>query len=253
MQTPVQFASGFASVKVLRILAAAVMAILTPVNVVGQTNPSAPTTHHRAFIPPVNRVAHNGPFGFERGMTKEQIIALVGSDKVDNELSRDDVIVLTTAPKPHPAFKEYYLFISPELGLLKLGATGVDINTNVFGNQVHSKFVEIQVALSAFYGKPPIVSFDRLRSGSNWRDPQDWMMGLLKEERVLTALWMSRTTHPKDFNGIEVGSELPNDINVIELEAVALSTTKGYLRVIYEFDGWDGYVDAKKAKQSQTF
>lgn len=180
-------------------------------------------------------------------MTRSQVIQLVGQANVDEKNSKGDVLILRTAPKPHPAFEVYTLIISPELGVLKIGAVGVTISTSSFGTEIHNSFVEIRDAVSETYGKPS-TEFDFVQSGSLWTEPNDWMMGLLKKERSLDAYWISKKAHPE--NGT---IELPNDIGAISLEATALSTEKGYLTLTYELEGWEAYLEALKAKQNKAF
>jgi hypothetical protein len=173
-----------------------------------------------------------GPFGFEPGMTREQVIRLVGQDNVVQEDSHGDVLILRTAPIPHPAFERYLVIISPKNGLLKIQAIGVDISTNRFGRDIRSKFAEIRNALIGIYGSPE--DFDFLLDGSIWTDPQHWTMGLLKNERTLAADWHA--------NGM-----------FFWLRARAVSLEKGYLALGCEFAGFDQYTDSKKADQNKAF
>ena len=64
----------------------------------------------------------------------------------------------------------------------------------------------------------------------------EWTMGLLKRERELFALWNKDTR----FSGIV-------------LESVALSQEVGYLKLSYEFNGWERYVESKRAAQNKVF
>src|SRR5580658_10556612 len=64
------------------------------------------------------------PFGFRYGMTKAEAIRLVGQAAVDVKSSHDDMLVLSTAPKPYEAFENYDLIISPSNGVLKIVAVG---------------------------------------------------------------------------------------------------------------------------------
>ena len=64
----------------------------------------------------------SGPFGFEYGMTREQIIKLIGKQAVKE--TKGDTMDVTTAPKPHPAFERYILIVSPDKGLLAVSALG---------------------------------------------------------------------------------------------------------------------------------
>lgn len=177
-----------------------------------------------------------GPFGLQCGMTKAQVMQIVGREAVKE--NKGDSLILATAPKPHSAFEEYVLIFSPDKGLLKIAAVGKDISTNGFGSEVHDAFTEIRDILSRTYGAGETHDF--LESGSIWNEDRDWMMGLLKKERVLSAYW-------------GVASKLPNHITAMALTAIALSTEKGYLRLAYEFEGWDAYVDSKRAKEGEVF
>ena len=174
-------------------------------------------------------------FGFKAGMTEEQIIEIIGRkalSKVDG-----DLYTFSTAPTPHPEFEEYLCAISPQKGLLKVVALSVDIETNTFGETLKDSYAGIQTGVSKTYGKGE--SFDTLEDGSLWTNPEDWMMGLLKKDRKLVTYWQPTT--PQDH------------ITIVSLEAIALSTEKGYLRPAYEFEGWEAYMDKKKDKQDNAF
>ena len=76
---------------------------------------------------------------------------------------------------------------------------------------------------------------DFARPGSLWNKPRDFMMGLLKNDRVLTAFF-------KDGHGGHV---------IIEPSATDNST--GYITVSYEYQGWDEYFDRLRAKEATVF
>lgn len=174
-------------------------------------------------------------FGFKAGMTKDQIVAILGGKaliKVDG-----DIFVFSTAPTPHPEFEEYMCVISSERGLLKVLATTKSIETNDFGETLKGKFLEIQAGVSKAYGQGK--SFDFLEEGSIWNDPRDWMMGLLKQERTLSTYWKPDASQ--------------DHITIVALKAVALSREKGYVSLGYEFEGWEQYVEKKKQKQDTVY
>jgi hypothetical protein len=178
-----------------------------------------------------------GPFGFEYGMTNEHVISLVGEAAVDPS-SHGDILHLTTAPRPHPHFESYTLKIPPEVGLLDILAFGRVVSTTRYGDELKDAFIDIRNAISVTYGKPR--TYDFLRAGSIWEEPEDWMDGLLKKERTLNSFWSE-------------GLTLPNHIHVITLEAVALTTEGGMLILGYEFDGFQEYMEAQKAEDNQVF
>jgi hypothetical protein len=177
----------------------------------------------------------SGPFGLHRGMTKEEVIQIVGKDAVKEV--KGDRLKLRTVPKPHRAFEFYSLSFSPKDGLLQIIGVGNDIRTNGFGESVHDSFMEMRDAISNTYGQPEF-NLDYLKQGSIWRESEDWMIGLVKKERELSAAW---------------SKHLPSRIRGIVLEAKGLSAERGFLELTYEFDGWDEYVDSLKNKENSVF
>lgn len=105
----------------------------------------------------------SGPFGFERGMTIEQVTALVGKSAIKS--IKNDRVELSTAPKPHSTFETYAVYIAPQKGVVKVVAYSKDIDTSVYGNELKSKFHEVEDAITKAYGTPK-NSYDFLRSGS---------------------------------------------------------------------------------------
>jgi hypothetical protein len=171
----------------------------------------------------------SGPFGFEAGMTKEQIIKIVGDGAVKEIIG--DTLLLTNVLNADRDYESYALKISPENGLLKIVAMGKEINTNGFGNELKSAYKDLKAALVQIYGKPN-HELDVIRNGSIWLGPDDWMTGLLKRERVLNCSWSD--------------IPLPNRIHVMGLDAVAKSRESGCLYLTYEFEGLEAYMKAKK-------
>jgi hypothetical protein len=171
------------------------------------------------------------PFGFEYGMSKEQIIKLLGSESLVKV--EGDTYQFSKAPKPNDAFEFYVLTISPEKGLLKVAAVSKDIDTSVYGDDLARHFAEINRDLSKTYGEAK--EFDFLKAGSIWSEDRQWMMALLSGERELASAW--------EFL-------IPTDhITVMLLQAKALSPERGYLSVSYEFEGFEQYIEADKEKK----
>jgi hypothetical protein len=126
-------------------------------------------------------------------------------------------------PLPHSDFESYILHVTPRQGLCKINAVGEDVDTSVYGVELRRAFDEIVAALNAKYGEGDRL--DKLAPQSIWNEANEWMMALKKKERILMAIW------PKDSGG----AALPDNVKTIGLEALALSTDKGYLRLVYEF------------------
>ena len=74
------------------------------------------------FILSIGSVFAQGPFGFERGMAREQITKLVGGKPA--KTNSDIVWETDKSPIPNSHFESFTLFISPTQGLLKVIAIG---------------------------------------------------------------------------------------------------------------------------------
>jgi hypothetical protein len=185
------------------------------------------------------QVPVGGPFGFKRGMTRAQVIALVGRDSVDTKESEADILVVSSAPKAHPAFDKYILFISPTEGLLKIRASGKTIDTDDTGSELRNAFDDIVKGVTQKYGVRT-EALDFCNGGVGCSGEDVWMLGLLEKNRTLATYW--------DFRNNPV-----NQITYISVEATALSLNKGWASFNCEFEGWEAYVDSKKAKQNESF
>jgi hypothetical protein len=184
----------------------------------------------------LGQVFASGPFGFEPGMTRDQVIQLVGKQAIKE--SKGDVLVLTTAPKPHSAFESYLVVISPEKGVVKVVAIGNTVQTNGYGQELKDAYTAVVDGATQKYGTPT-NSFDFLPSGSMWQEPQYWLMGLLKKDRELQTFWQFK--------------DPVNHITVISVEASAMNSEAGYITCGYEFQGFHDYLTAKKARQNDNF
>jgi hypothetical protein len=174
------------------------------------------------------------PFGLRPGSTVEQVLAVVGRPSVKH--SNGNAYILNTAPSPHPDFDEYVLLFSPSKGLVKLMAYSKTIVTNGWGQEVQSKFDEVNEALTKKYGTGK--KLDYLRSGSLWDEPKDWMMGLRKGERTLVSYWEPTTD---------------DDVTLISLSAKAVSLEEGKLVLTYEFRGFNEYAESQKKEKADVF
>jgi hypothetical protein len=179
--------------------------------------------------------AANGPFGLAVGMNEQALRAAT------SKLTRIRGAYFTSesVPKPHSAFESYGFILTEKQGLCKISATGVDIEINAFGTQVKEQFETLLSALSEKYGK--YERYDMLRAGSIWNEPGDWAMGLAKEERVLAASWTFSPTRTID------------SIQAIALQAKALSSSKAYLSLMYDFDTTAECIKDAKRSENAVF
>jgi hypothetical protein len=181
--------------------------------------------------------AFAGPFGFERGMTKEQVIALVGQGAVLRE--RGNYLVLKTAPKPHPAFEDYTLAFSPKDGLLKIRASGKEIQSSSDGADVKNEFDALRAGLVEKYG--PGSDLQRQRSTGIWSDRQYLLMAIKQKDAMWATVWL-----------FAVPSSQPDRLSAIAEEINATASNRGYVSVSYEFQGWNEFHDQNQAEQNKN-
>jgi len=153
-----------------------------------------------------------GPFGLEMGMRIEDIDSKAQKIK-------PGMYLITTVPKPHSSFGQYIVQVGPKTGLCWIKAIGKDINTSAYGNELRSAFIEMREKLAKSYGEGKTSDF--LRSGSIWKDANDYMMALLKKERILACMW----ENPKDAK----------DIKSLALIASASDRETGHISIEYAF------------------
>lgn len=155
-----------------------------------------------------------GPFGLEKGMTLKQL----GSTQ---PLSPGKYEV-TSVPRAHSAFESYVVQVGPQAGLCWVKAVGHHVRAGAYGLELKTRFTEMKTRLEQLYGTPEV--FDRLLPGSVWNEPRDWMMGLIKKERVLAAIWSEKSK-----------ATLPADLRSVGLSADAISSDSGVIAVEYTF------------------
>lgn len=185
------------------------------------------------------RPPSTSPFGFEYGMTREQVISKLGRSAVKKD--SDVNMVVSTAPNPHPDFESYVLAFSPQKGLLKVVALSKDIETSDDGSELRDKFSVFRSALAEKYGKPE-KDFDFCKGNEVECESRYYMMELMEKNRVLDSYWT-----------LSGGNNLPIHLSTIAIEAKALSLNKGYVSIGYEFEGWDEFVDDQNKKRNSPF
>jgi hypothetical protein len=187
---------------------------------------------------PIVTASAEGPFGFDYGMTKQQVIDKLGR----NALSKDSGInvLFNTAPKPHPDFEAYILAFSPEKGLLKVTAVSKNISTSEDGADLRSKYNYFLDALKSKYGKAE-KEFDFCKANDVECESQYYMMELMEKNRYLNSFWTASKV------------PLPAHLQNISIDAKALDLHSGFIEVSYEFEGWDAFVDEQDKKRNSSF
>lgn len=173
-----------------------------------------------------------GPFGVEMGWFPLDFenagIALTEFSKSNNITS-----YYFTPKDSHPSFARYIVRIDSQYGTYDINAKTDSIESSSFGTAVKNEFEEIKDQLAMKYGKPQELDF--LMPGSIWKEPEDWMMSLYKEERYLFSFW----------------EEDQNNPNTIGLEAIASDRDSAFLELTYQSPQTHEIIErSKKAKAS---
>ena len=171
----------------------------------------------------------DGPFGLRMGMAPEAV-------GLDHEEVRRGLYKFSTVPQPHSGFEYYILKFGPSTGLCWIKGVGVNIQDSAYGVALRSGFTSLKDQLSKVYGQPK--DMDLLMPGSIWDEPRDYMMALVKNERVLISTW--------DVAG-------KRDLKQVGLMASALRRDVGYLSLEYSFTNKDACDEELKALESQVF
>lgn len=169
-------------------------------------------------------VSSAGPLGLEMGTSLKDLQAMVELKGAGPHIYSTPVL-----PDGHPDFNKYLLVVTPQHGLCKLIAKTHPLRTSVYGTDLLSAFDRYYAVIATKYGAAKRL--DGLRPGSIWREGRDWMMGLLKKERVLSAYWFDEDL------------KLPDNLAAITLEASAAGTESGEIHISYEFKNASDCID----------
>ena len=124
------------------------------------------------------------------------------------------------APKPHPAFNDYFVEATDGLGVVWIKANSLVSNIDAFGHALTAPTDKIADQIKLKYGQPQKTDF--LMPGSIWEGAQYWLSGLEAKERFYSYVW--------DRQGV---STLPNDIDTISVGAAAYGGGEGAVAVEY--------------------
>ena len=172
----------------------------------------------------------DGPFGVQMGLTEEQLRTKIP------DLTRvtDFSFVFRAAPKQYPGANYYVAQISTKSGLCSISAHSL-VKSSAFGDAVRNKFESIYNHLAGKYG-PPTSTFDFIPSESLWTNPEHWMMGLSRGDRILASFWSK-----PESSGAE--TKLPVTLNAISVEATSERVDAADVAISYEFANFDACVE----------
>ncbi|CAG2161350.1 hypothetical protein [Cupriavidus numazuensis] len=176
------------------------------------------------------QVSWDGPFGLRMGLSKAEVRAALS---VMQETS--DTIVLGTVPKPYPLFEAYGLIFGTP-GLCKVLGLATNLQTDSGGFAARQRIDALASELEARYGKP--YKKDFLMAGSIWKEPQEWVTALRKQERYYGYFWSKAS-----------GAKLPAEIDSIGLNTTADQRDRVQVTLGYEFTNFSECLKETKAKE----
>ncbi|QGP78391.1 hypothetical protein [Sphingobium sp. CAP-1] len=124
------------------------------------------------------------------------------------------------APKPHPAFNDYFVEATDGLGVVWIKANSSVLNIDAFGHALTAPTDKIADQIKLKYGKPQKNDF--LMPGSIWDGAQYWLSGLEAKERFYSYIWDRKNV-----------AGLPDDIDTIYVGAAAYGGGEGAVAVEY--------------------
>ena len=170
-----------------------------------------------------------GPFGFDIGMTYEQVKKACNGTELEH-ISDDRYYV--KPKKSHPLFEKYIVWISDEYGLYYIKAISHDIYSSEYGTEVKREFDKILAPLERKYGK--FSKTDTVKSDYYFKDEKDFMMALRDGARTYRAEWYATKDNYQDYDGL-TGILLGIDVTLI---------SRAYIWLEYEFLNHDDAKDA---------
>ena len=172
-----------------------------------------------------------GPFGLEMGWTKQDL-----TENNVKILVEEGNSFMVEPPSPHSSFDAYLLNIDSEFGLYSIFAISDSISTSENGQQFLSEYNHIKEQLISSYGDPT-KDINYLSYGSIWDEPQDFMMSLIKQDRLLGCIW-----ELDEDNGNMTVSLIPR----VE------SLSSGFLAIVYHSSNYDEIQAREDAKEASV-
>jgi len=128
-----------------------------------------------------------------------------------------------TVPKLHPEFEEYAVQYVESVGICFVGAIGKTIRNDSYGITTKRRADAIVKQLRPKYGIET-QKLDFLSPYSIWDEPDEWMMGVLKEERRYIYSWDA-----------DDGFKPVGEVAKIYVAALAAASDAGYVKLDFHF------------------
>lgn len=172
----------------------------------------------------------SGPFGFDIGMTYEEVKAACGGSEPEHIA---DEHYYVKPKKAHPLFEKYIVWISDAVGLYYIKGISRDISVSDYGTEAKQQFESLLLPLEKKYGKFTLT--DTVKPDYYWKTDKYWMQALKDGARTYNAAWTaSRDNESDGLLGIMLGIDC----------TYKYSTSNAYIWIEYIFQN---YSDAKEA------
>lgn len=178
-----------------------------------------------------------GPFGFQKGETKEQAVDQVGKNMI-REVVPDggggSIVIFDTAPSPLRDFTTYSVVFAKDRGALKVVAATDPFPAEPTASDLYSKYEDLKAILSKNYGTP---------SRTNEPAPTDRIVRDREApSKILSAYWAANPN--ASFNG---------DVTSVMLKAIATDDHTYFFVVSYELTGFDEYQKQEADEKAKAF
>ncbi len=171
----------------------------------------------------VSLCAFAQPFGLKKGMTLDEIAKVCGG-VAPVKLEEDRYQICPVQNDFNCSL--FVVWVDAKQGLYCIKALSQEIQSNKNGTEIKNEFNAMQSKLSKLYGKAEVV--DTIAPNSKLKSSSKWTMALGQGDRQLYATW-----YPGE------GEDLPDDLSIITLTAMAEFGIKGYLMLEYEFTNYN--------------
>lgn len=149
--------------------------------------------------------AFAGPFGLEFGMTLDEVKQVATIERV---AKNNPFMYFITPNKKSNLLETYRVCISQKYGVFDITAFGYEIEADEYGDKIKNEMSKYLELIKKNYGEPT-GNYDFLKSGSIWKEENDWLTALRKKERFYSFSW-----------NISRGAQLPEPIQIITIDTI---------------------------------
>jgi len=161
---------------------------------------------------------YSGPFDLKMGMKIEEI------DRNAKDIGNNTYKVKLSSS--HKTFDTYTVSMCPSGELYMIRAVSGDITTNSDGTELRSTFSGFKNKYKKAYGSGEHIN--HLSTSSPWTEKEDWMVGLIEDDRTLRTTW-DRASE----------ATLSDNVTEISLEALPIGINNGYILLSYKFSNYE--------------